>query len=320
MSEKSAGFNGELIANTGVEESLGLPVKHLININEIDIEQPVLIAGPTASGKSALALEIASAQGREVINADALQVYNCWRVLSARPSIKEEARVRHRLYGHVAHHQRYSVGDWLRELTPLLAQNPAPVIVGGTGLYFRALTEGLAEIPVIPTGIRTASENKLAEGGIGALLSDIDPTTASLIDRQNPLRVQRAWEVHEATGRSLAQWQAETPAPLLPIASTQALLLDADKVWLSERIQRRFDQMLKNGALEEARAALSDWDPRRPSSKAIGAPELIAYLRNEITIDEAREAALVSTQQYAKRQRTWFRARMGAWTRLALPT
>ena len=291
----------------------------LINIDEVDASIAVLIAGPTASGKSALALDIAETQGREIINADALQVYSCWRVLSARPSAEEEARVAHQLYGHVAYDAPYSVGDWLRELTPFLASDPAPVIVGGTGLYFRALTEGLAEIPPIPPSVRRASEALLTRDGIAGLLQDIDQRTVDLIDTNNPLRVQRAWEVQQATGRGLATWQAATPPPLLPLDRCTPLLLDAEKEWLTARIERRFDLMMEAGALEEARQALDDWDPKRPSAKAIGARELIAHLRGEMTLNEAREAAIISTRQYAKRQRTWFRARIASWRKVTLP-
>ncbi|MEO0676195.1 MAG: tRNA (adenosine(37)-N6)-dimethylallyltransferase MiaA [Pseudomonadota bacterium] len=281
---------------------------------------PILVAGPTASGKSALALEIAGAQGRTIVNADALQVYDCWRVLSARPSPEEEAQVPHALYGHVPWDVSYSVGDWLRAVSPLLAERPAPVIVGGTGLYFRALTEGLAEIPPTPSDIRAAADAAMAKTGHETLLSELDPETATRIDTANPARVQRAWEVLKTTGRGLAHWQDATPAPLLPAGAYTPLLLDADKDWLSARIAQRFALMLDGGALEEVRAMLLHWDPARPSSKAIGAPELVAYLRGETTLEAAREAAIISTRQYAKRQRTWFRARMGGWTRIALPS
>lgn len=278
-------------------------------------ERPVLIAGPTASGKSALALEIAARDGRAVVNADAIQVYGNWRVLTARPSAKDEAVAPHLLYGHVGRAQPYSVGDWLREVAPLL--DHAPVIVGGTGLYFSALTEGLAEIPATPPAIRAEGDRLRAEGGLPPLLAELDPETLSRIDRANPMRVQRAWEVWRATGRPLAVWQDETPAPLLAATDAECLVFDAPKDWLTPRIERRFDLMLSEGALEEARANLPDWDPALPSSKAIGAPDLIAHLRGEMTLDQAREAATIATRQFAKRQRTWFRSRMSAWRKVA---
>ncbi|PKQ11081.1 MAG: tRNA (adenosine(37)-N6)-dimethylallyltransferase MiaA [Alphaproteobacteria bacterium HGW-Alphaproteobacteria-1] len=282
-------------------------------IHDTDPARPVLIAGPTASGKSALAMELVRAQGGVIVNADALQVYANWRVLSARPTAQEEAAIPHRLYGHVAPEQDYSVGHWLREVRALLETGVRPVIVGGTGLYFSALTEGLAEIPETPPEIRVKADGLLASRGLGALLDMLDPATRARIDPANPRRVQRAWEVQAATGRGLAAWQDATPPPLLPLAKATALLVDAPREWLNPRIERRFDAMLAGGALEEARANLSRWDAARPAAQAIGAPELIAHLRGAVTLDEARSAAIAATRQYAKRQRTWFRARMADW-------
>ncbi|MBC7132492.1 MAG: tRNA (adenosine(37)-N6)-dimethylallyltransferase MiaA [Roseovarius sp.] len=282
-------------------------------LTDIDPARPVLIAGPTASGKSALAMQIVRAQGGVIVNADALQVYANWRVLSARPTPGDEAALPHRLYGHVGPDQDYSVGHWLRELRALLETGARPVIVGGTGLYFSALTEGLAEIPETPPEIRAEAERLLAEQGLGALLDALDPATRARIDTANPRRVQRAWEVQAATGRGLAAWQDATPAPLLPLEAVTPLLVDAPKDWLDPRIARRFDAMLAGGALDEARANLAGWDAARPAAQAIGAPELIAHLRGEMTLPEARAAAITATRQYAKRQRTWFRARMKGW-------
>lgn len=281
------------------------------DISSLTRQKPVLIAGPTASGKSALAMEIAARQGRMIVNADALQVFGDWRVLTARPSPEDEAALPHRLYGHVPGSEAYSVGRWLREITPFLAE--APVIVGGTGLYFTALTEGLAEIPPTPDHIRATAMSRIEAEGAPALLAELDPETAARIDRQNPMRIQRAWEVLTATGRGLATWQAETGPPLLPLDRAHAVLIDAPKDWLTPRIERRFDLMLDQGALDEARANAPDWSPDLPSSKAIGAAELIAHVRGEMTRDAACEAAIIATRQYAKRQRSWFRARMKNW-------
>lgn len=287
--------------------------------SDLDPDRPVLIAGPTASGKSALAIAIAERDGGVVVNADASQVFANWRVLTARPSAAEEARVPHRLFGHVPGDAAYSVGHWLREVAPLLG-GARPIIVGGTGLYFTALTEGLAEIPETPAEVRAEADALRRDGGVEALLGTIDAETLSRIDRQNPMRVQRAWEVQRATGRGLAAWQDATPPPLLPLERAQPLLVEAGKDWLNDRIARRFDAMLAEGALEEARANLPGWDPALPSSRAIGAPELIAHLRGEMTREEARAAATIATRQYAKRQRTWFRARMRAWRPLPAVT
>lgn len=283
------------------------------DLTRIPADRPVLIAGPTASGKSALALRIAAEQGGVIINADAIQVFANWRVLTARPTPQDEAQVPHHLYGHVPGDAPYSVGHWLRELRPLLRAGARPVIVGGTGLYFTALTEGLAEIPPLPAHIRPAAEARLRAGGLAALLTDLDPATLARIDRQNPMRVQRAWEVWQGTGRGLAAWQDMTPPPLLPLAGTVPILVDAPKDWLDARIARRFAAMLEAGALEEARANLATWDPAHLSAKAIGAPELIAHLQGRMTREAARQAATIATRQFAKRQRTWFRARMRDW-------
>ncbi len=281
------------------------------DISQLSPDRPVLIAGPTASGKSALAMEIAARQNRTVVNADALQVFADWRILTARPSPEDEATVAHALCGHIPGTQPYSVGHWLREITPRLPD--APVIVGGTGLYFTALTEGLAEIPPTPGTIRECALSRIAEEGAHALLAELDAKTAARIDRNNPMRIQRAWEVLQSTGRGLAQWQDDTGPPLVPLAQAETLLIDAPKDWLTPRIEARFDLMLKDGALDEARANAPGWTPNRPSAKAIGAAELIAHVNGDMPLDAAREAAIIATRQYAKRQRSWFRARMKPW-------
>ena len=281
----------------------------------LSAEQPVLVAGPTASGKSALALEIVAAQGGVIVNADALQVYDCWRVLTARPSVAEEAVAPHRLYGHVGRAAPYSVGQWLRDLRQVLAEGRRPVIVGGTGLYFLALTEGLAEIPPIPAEVR-AEADALRAVDPAAMVAGLDAATAAKTDLANLARVQRAWEVLHATGRGLADWQRDTPAPLLPRAACAAFVLRPEAEWLDARIARRFDLMMDQGALEEARTELPFWEAARPSARAIGAPELIAHLRGELTLDQAVAAAKLASRQYAKRQRTWFRSRMGDWVTL----
>lgn len=306
MSEKAGRFNA---SESTIIDNL---------VQSLATDRPVLLAGPTASGKSALALAIADRLGGPIINADALQVYSDWRVLTARPSEDDEARHPHRLYGHVAGDQSYSVGDWLRDLAPLL-DGPPPVIVGGTGLYFTALTEGLAEIPPTPDAIRAEALDRLKHDGAATLLSELDAKTALRIDQQNPMRIQRAWEVLRATGRGLADWQDDTGPPLLPLAHSQTLLIDAPKDWLTPRIEARFDQMIAAGALDEARTNASAWHAALPSAKAIGAAELVAHIRGEMSLDDARHAAIIATRQYAKRQRSWFRARMKTWRAIHAP-
>lgn len=291
----------------------------LTDLAQIDPSRHVLIAGPTASGKSALALDLARTQGGIVVNADALQVWSCWRVLSARPSPAEEAQARHALYGHIAPGRDYSVGHWLREVAALLAGGQRLIITGGTGLYLSALTEGLAEIPATPAALRARADARLAAEGAGALLAELDPATLARIDRLNPARIQRAWEVQAATGRGLAAWQDDTPAPLLPLADCTPLLIEADRDWLAARIDRRFLQMLAEGALNEVRAVLPNWQPTAPWARAIGAPELVAHLHGESTLADATMAAQAASRQYAKRQRTWFRGRMRHWHKIARP-
>ncbi len=276
-------------------------------------DQPVLIAGPTASGKSALALAIAEAQGGTIVNADASQVFDCWRVITARPSIEEEARAPHALYGHVPWNTAYSTGHWLREVAPLFEGSSRPILVGGTGLYFAALTEGLSDIPPTPASVR-ARANDLS---LDTLLADLDDTTAARIDTANRARVQRAWEVLHATGRGLAAWQDDTAAPLLPPDKAAKFVFDAPKAWLTPRIEMRFDQMLEKGALDEVQAMQAHYDPALPAFRAIGVPELMAHLQGEIDLDTARTRATIATRQYAKRQRTWFRKRCANWTWVA---
>lgn len=285
-----------------------------MNLPDIAPGKPVLIAGPTASGKSALALEIASRHGGIIVNADASQVFDCWRVITARPSAEEEAQAPHALYGHVPYDAEYSAGHWLREVLPLLNGADRVIIVGGTGLYFTALTEGMAEIPPTPPAVRAEGDTLPLE----ALRSGLDAETASRIDLQNRARVQRAWEVLKATGRPLASWQDDTPAPALPLPACTAMVLNSDKTWLEERIRKRFGMMLDRGAMAEIDAMRGRYDPDLPSCKAIGVPELMGYAEGRLTLEEAEERAAVATRQFAKRQRSWFRARMKGWHQVSL--
>ena len=288
-----------------------------MTIASLSRELPILIAGPTASGKSTLAMEIAARDGRVIVNADALQVYANWRILTARPTAADEAALPHALYGHVGRDQPWSVGHWLRDLAPLLAK--PVVIVGGTGLNFNALTKGLAPIPEVPARIRTLADSRMRTDGRAVLLAELDLPTAARIDPMNGARVQRAWEVLQATGRGLADWQADTPPPLVPLAKAEALVLVPDVDWLNQRIDRRFASMLADGALEEARANLDGWNPALPSSRAIGGPELVGHLLGHTDLSAAVMAATLASRQYAKRQRTWFRSNMQGWRQLSLP-
>lgn len=282
------------------------------DLSHIPADRHLLIAGPTAAGKSALALAVAQAQGGLIVNADALQVWSCWRVLTARPDDTDLAVAPHALYGHVAPGRGYSVGDWLADVARLTGQRL--IIVGGTGLYLTALTEGLAYVPPISSDIRAEGDSLLlSHDGLTRMIAALDGPTRDRIDLQNPARVQRAWEVLRGTGRGLADWQADTPPPLIAPDAATRIVLTADRDWLANRIARRFHAMLAAGALDEARAALPHWNPRAQWARAIGAPDLIGHLRGELTLTDATERAIIASRQYAKTQRNWFRGRMKDW-------
>ncbi|MEM9097168.1 MAG: tRNA (adenosine(37)-N6)-dimethylallyltransferase MiaA [Pseudomonadota bacterium] len=281
----------------------------------------ILIAGPTASGKSALAIELAREHGGAIINADSQQVFSDWRILTARPSAEDEAELPHFLYGHLPLTQAYSVGHWLRDLRPVLDQcrerELTPIITGGTGLYFKALTEGIAPIPLTPPEIRARGEAELQSLGLTAFAQQFarrDPETARLIDQENPMRVLRAWEVLETTGRGLADWRTETEPPLLPLTKCDTRVVVPDREGLYARCDARFDRMLELGVLDEVRQVMAlNPPPTAPGLKALGASDLIAHLDGEIEIATAVENAKQATRRYAKRQLTWARNQMSAW-------
>lgn len=284
--------------------------------------KPILICGPTASGKSALGMMLAERLNGIIINADALQVYSNWQILTARPAVTDQMRVPHVLYGHVAPQISYSVGEWLRQVAEVIKNDARlPIILGGTGLYFTSLLNGLAEVPPIPTSVRDAGNAMRIAGGANAFLDKIDPETLAKTDLNNGMRLQRAWEVLETTGKGLAAWQKDTPAPLLRREETLPIILNSNTEWLSKRIEHRFGEMLDKGALKECEAVMTaGWNPSLPSSRALGASEIIAYLQGEISMDQAREAAVIATRQFAKRQRTWFRSKMSDWHQVQLET
>lgn len=289
---------------------------------------PILIAGPTGSGKSALAIALAERFDGVIINADSQQVYAEWRVLTARPSPTEEAAAPHLLYGHVSVLEAYSVGRWIGEITAILGDRAGrsapdtrrPIIIGGTGLYFRALTEGLAPIPAVPPKIRSAGEALMEEKGLAGFAADLaarDPETSAAIDLVNPRRVLRAWEVLEATGIGLSAWKARTPPPLVPLESAVAIALAPPRAWLYPRLNMRFDRMIKNGALDEvAKVMALGGSSSLPGMRATGARLLASSLAGEMPLEEAIQSAKTETRRYAKRQLTWIRNQMKAWTRL----
>ncbi len=281
--------------------------------------RPILIAGPTASGKSDLALSLAQQLDGVVVNADALQVYDCWQVLTARPDAADMAHAPHRLYGHVPYDQAYSVGQWLRDVAQLMASETRRlIVVGGTGLYLSSLTRGLADIPAIPAEVRAEGDAiRRGDNGIAEFVDYLarhDPDILARVDRRNPMRLQRAWEVRRATGTPLSQWQQATPDPLA--ADAVRVVLDSDPDWLGARIDRRFEMMLETGALDEVARVQPRWDPDLPASRALGATQLIAHLNGNLSRDDAIAQATTATRQFAKRQRTWFRSNMKDWTRL----
>jgi tRNA dimethylallyltransferase len=277
--------------------------------------EAVLIAGPTASGKSALALGLAQETGGVIINADSMQVYRDLRILTARPTPQEAARVPHRLYGHVDAGVNFSAGSWVADAAAALAQaraqNRLPIFVGGSGLYFKALTRGLSAVPPIPPEIRESVRARLERDGVEALHAELarrDPASAERLKPRDRTRIARALEVVEATGRSLTDWHRDGLPPLLPPGTFSALFLSPDRDQLYVRIDARFDAMLKAGALQEVeRLAARRLDPLLPAMKAHGVPALIRHLRGEISLDEAAMVGRADTRHYAKRQFTWFR-------------
>ncbi len=281
----------------------------------------ILIAGPTASGKSALALALAEKIGGTIVNADSMQVYRDLRVITARPTPAEEARVPHRLYGHVDAGENYSVGRWCRDvgeaLNEIAVQGRVPILVGGTGLYFKALTTGLAAVPPIPAEIRGQVRARMASEGAAALhgeLASLDPVTAQRLMVNDRSRISRALEVVLATGRSLTDWHREGMPALVDSARAAKIFLTCARKQLVARIETRFAAMLKAGALDEVRTLeRRKLDPLLPAMKAHGVPWLIRHLNGEISLDEAAAGAIMDTRRYAKRQLTWFRNQMKDW-------
>jgi tRNA dimethylallyltransferase len=285
----------------------------------------VLIAGPTASGKSALALTLAQALGGTIINADSMQVYRDLRILTARPTPQEEARVPHLLYGHVDAAENYSVGRWCVDASAALAAveraGRLPIVIGGTGLYFKALTRGLAAVPPVPADVRAAVRARLAAEGVASLYAELgarDPATARRLMPGDRARITRALEVVLATGRSLAEWHAHGMKPALDPERAIKIFLAVDRAELYRRIDARFEAMLASGALEEVRALRRrGLDPALPAMKAHGVPWLIRHLAGEIDLAEAVAAGKRDTRRYSKRQATWFRHQLPDWAWVA---
>ena len=281
-----------------------------------------LLAGPTASGKSRLALELAERSGAVIVNADSQQLYADLRVLSARPSPEEEAQAEHRLYGVADAVDAWSVGRWTRAVTPVLAELAAAgrpaLLVGGTGLYFTALTKGLADIPDVPLEVREAADtlyDALGEAAFRARLAAVDPAATGRIEAGDRQRLTRAWAVAEHTGRALSDWTAQT-TPLLAPGSWTGMVIEPDRETLYAHCDLRVARMVEAGALDEVRALIArGLAPNLPAMKAVGVREFAAHLAGETTLEAAVEATRQATRNYAKRQLTWFRNQTPEWAR-----
>jgi len=285
----------------------------------------LLIAGPTASGKSALALKLARELGGEIVNADSMQVYGVLDRLTARPDAADLAEIPHHLYGHVPPTEIYSTGIWLDQVSEVIAgiraRGRLPVVVGGTGLYFRALTGGLSDMPPIPDDIRNELRARLETEGVEALhaeLAELDPAMAERLRPADRQRILRALEVVRATGQSIAGFQGRGSAKLVDPLSARCLVLEPERPVLHERINGRFASMMEEGAIDEVRALLKlDIPPQHPAMKAIGVRQIADYLAGRLSREQAIELASTATRQYAKRQMTWFRNQLGEeWQRI----
>lgn len=289
------------------------------------IRNAILIAGPTASGKSALALELALRSDGVIVNADSMQVYEVLDRLTARPKPTELAQVQHLLYGHVHPSASYSTGAWLRDVSRLIEESafevrPA-IFVGGTGLYFRALAEGLSEMPEIPSAVRERWRLMLQEEGaerLHGILRGRDAAAAAVLNPGDSQRIVRALEVHDASGMSILEWQARRSTPLVDPDTTRFFVVDPARSELVRRVDMRFDAMMKQGAMNEVKELCAlRLDPALPAMKAIGVRELAAAMAGEVSIEEAIERAKIASRQYAKRQATWFRHQLDArWKRV----
>ena len=281
-----------------------------------------LIAGPTASGKSDFALKLAEKSGASIVNADSMQVYSVLQIITARPDNDDMMRVPHYLYGYVSPEKPYSTGQWLKDASDIIKSVEGPLIfVGGTGLYFKTLLEGMAEIPDIPANIREKWREELKKKGASALyniLKDIDGPVARRLSEHDGQRIIRALEVYEATGKPLGYWQSQKTKPVLEGEDVTKLLLMPDRNLVYRRIEDRFDKMVDNGALDEVRSLIKlGLDPSMPAMKAIGVPEFNRVLRGKDSIETAIVKAKTGTRRYAKRQMTWFRHQLASdWKRI----
>ena len=285
----------------------------------------VLIAGPTASGKSGLAIDLAEKWNGTIINTDSMQVYPVLRVITARPDDDDLAKIPHVLYGHASLDRAYSVAQWVSDakkaLDDVRAEGRTPIFVGGTGLYFKALIQGLADIPEVPSEIRNQWRQKMEEAGVAALFEELqclDPIAANVLKSNDKQRILRALEVKEVTGRSIIEYQSSNGPPILDSSLVEKILFVPDRADLHTRIEMRFDAMVQNGAIEEVKALHTHTiSSDHPVMKAIGVPQLTKYLQKVVALEEARERCKIATRQYAKRQSTWFRNQLdNSWAKI----
>ena len=293
------------------------------SINSSKALTPLLIAGPTASGKSALALRLAEKYNGIIINADSMQVYDVLHIITARPQMDELKSAPHRLYGYVPPHAPYNVAHWLDAALGQIAQaqgaGKRPILVGGTGLYFTRLTSGLVKVPHIAPAISAALRARQQREGNAPLyaeLTELDPVLAARLPPSDSQRVLRGLEVVQATGTPLSAWQQTAAAPFL--SKYHGVVLSPSRQWLYERCNARFVQMLADGAVDEVKTLLAlNITASAPAMKAHGVPELAAYLRGATSLQEATSRAQQATRRYAKRQLTWYRNQMPHWTKLS---
>lgn len=287
----------------------------------------ILIHGPTASGKTALAIDVARRLGGEVVNADSMQVYRDLKVISARPTEEEMDGVPHHLFGHVDAARRYSTGDWLEEVRATIRnlelKGKRAILVGGTGLYLLAMTQGLSNIPPVPEDVR-ADVRAIADAegaeGLRDRLTPVDPETAARLGTGDRQRLARAYEVYLATGKPITDFQKDRQPPVLKDGEWIGFALTPPRAKLYQKIDRRFEGMLMQGAMEEARQLIKrDLDPELPAMKAHGMPWLAAFARGEITAEYAAENAKRDTRRYAKRQFTWIGRQFPFWPRIPSP-
>jgi tRNA dimethylallyltransferase len=296
-------------------------ITHKLKDADLTAYKTILIAGPTASGKSGLGIELAKRYNGVIINTDSMQVYCDLRLITARPSVQDEAEAQHRLYGHVDAGAVWSTGLWLRSVqdlfTKLQDEFETLIFVGGTGLYFNALTLGLSEIPETPQELRLRLRAELHELGVAELYKQLrfkDPQSADMFEPQDGQRILRALEVYLHTGRSIREWQASRTEPMVDLGacSTRAIVLEPDREHLAQKIEQRFLTMMEAGALNEVTTLLAQkLDDQMPVMKAIGVVELASFLAGKTNLEDAIQLAVIASRQYAKRQRTWFRGQMG---------